>query len=351
MIIIGTLRLESNLFLAPLAGYTNLAFRLVIRRIGGSVLPTTDMVHARGILEKGEGSVILTKSCREDQPLRVQLFGANPDEVARAAEWLASEGVAAVDINMGCPAHKVLRSGAGSAIICDHDKAVEMAAKTVKTVKIPVTVKMRLGWDDKNISAPLLAARFEDVGVAAITIHGRTRAQGFSGSVNLDGIRQVVQAVKRIPVIGNGDITKPEHARQMMDYTGCAGVMIGRGALLNPWIFLATRAFLQGDTLPLKPLPAERVEYMNFHFRTMVEQFGEYQASRCFRKMGVWYAKSLPNGKAFHRSITMVESQSHYDEIVAGQLLPYLHLPEAEWPRGKCKDVSLPVPAGPNSMW
>lgn len=351
MITLGSLQLDSNLFLAPLAGYTNLAFRLVVRRIGGSALPTTDMVHARGLLERGEGSVILTRSSPEDRPLRVQLFSCSPDEVAAAAQLVESQGGDAIDINMGCPAPKVLRAGAGSAIVCDPDKAVEMASKTAKAVKIPVTVKMRLGWDDKHIIAPILAARFEDAGVAAVTIHGRTRAQGFSGRVDLDGIRQVVQAVKHIPIIGNGDITKPEHAKHMLEYTGCAGVMIGRGALLNPWIFRDTRALLAGGILPAKPTPREHVGYMNFHFHTMAEQFTEYHACRRFRKMGVWYAKSLPNGKMFHRYITKVESVAHYEQIVAEQLEPYLDLPESEWPKGIAKEVEVPVPSGPNSMW
>src|SRR5262245_50307243 len=202
----GLLELPSRFCLAPLAGYTNLALRLSVRELGGLGLATTDLVNARAILEGKAKTMELLATCPDDRPLAVQIFGANPDEMSRAAQWLEDYGVSSIDINMGCPVRKVVRSGGGSAMMCDATNTVALVERVVKSVRLPVTVKMRLGWDDQNLSAPLFARAFEDVGVAAITIHGRTREQGFGGHVKLDGIRHVVEAVTRIPVIGNGDV-------------------------------------------------------------------------------------------------------------------------------------------------
>src|SRR5229473_4069533 len=200
MIRIGALELRSNLFLSPLAGYTNLPFRLAVREIGGLDLATTDLVNARSLLENNPKALKLIQTCPADNPLAVQLFGSVPEEMRDAALQLESIGIASVDINMGCPVRKVCRVGGGSAMMTELDKTSSLVRGMVDAVKIPVTAKMRLGWDDQNITAPELARTLEDVGVAAIFVHGRTRAQGFGGTVNLSGIRAVVQAVKAIPV-------------------------------------------------------------------------------------------------------------------------------------------------------
>src|SRR5256885_10706572 len=226
---IGSLELKSNLFLSPLAGYTNLPFRLTLREIGGLDLATTDLVNARSLLEKNPKALKLIESSPADRPLAVQLFGSVPQEMRDAAIYLESLGISAVDINMGCPVRKVCRVGGGSAMMTELDKTAQLVSGMVKAVKIPITAKMRLGWDDQNITAPDLARTLEDVGIAAIFVHGRTREQGFGGRVNLAGIRAVAEAVKSIPVIGNGDITTPEAAKVMLDQTGAAGVSIGRG--------------------------------------------------------------------------------------------------------------------------
>src|SRR5579871_3531009 len=224
---IGSLELASNLFLSPLAGYTNLPFRLVVREIGGVGLCTTDLVNARSLLEKNPKALKLIETNAADSPLAVQLFGSVPEEMRDAAVYLESIGIASVDINMGCPVRKVCRVGGGSAMMTDLARTSALVKGMVEAVKIPVTAKMRLGWDDENLTAPDLAMALEDAGVSAIFVHGRTREQGFSGTVKLHGIRAVVQAVKTIPVIGNGDITTPEAANMMFDETGCAGVSIG----------------------------------------------------------------------------------------------------------------------------
>src|SRR6185503_1247583 len=209
MLALGKLQLKSNLFLSPLAGYTNLPFRLTIREIGGLDLATTDLVNARSLLEKNPKAFKLIETCPADRPLAVQLFGSVPEEMRDAAVHLESIGISSVDINMGCPVHKVCKVGGGSAMMTELDKTSALVKGMVDAVKIPVTAKMRLGWDDDNLTAPDLARTLEDVGVAAIFVHGRTREQGFAGTVKLHGIRKVVEAVRNIPVFGNGDISTP----------------------------------------------------------------------------------------------------------------------------------------------
>src|SRR6478609_2715697 len=206
---LGLLTLKSNLFLSPLAGYTNLPFRLAVREVGGVGLATTDLVNARSLLEKNPKALKLIETSPADRPLAVQLFGSVPEEMRDAALYLESIGTASVDINMGCPVRKVCRVGGGSAMMTELAKTAKLMRTMVDGVKIPVTAKMRLGWDEENLTAPDLARALEDTGVAALFVHGRTRAQGFSGTVNLAGIRSVAQAVKNIPVFGFGDATTP----------------------------------------------------------------------------------------------------------------------------------------------
>src|SRR6195952_2785909 len=226
----GHLKLATPLLLSPLAGYTNLPFRLVVRELGGVGLCTTDLVNARSLLEKREKAFKLIETRAEDSPRAVQLFGSVPEEMRDAAVFCESTGVASIDINMGCPVRKVVKVGGGSAMMTELSKTATLVKGMINAVKIPVTAKMRLGWDDQNITAPDLARALEDAGVAAIFVHGRTREQGFGGTVNIAGIRAVAQAVKHIPVIGNGDVTTPQAAKHMLEETGCAGVSVGRGA-------------------------------------------------------------------------------------------------------------------------
>src|SRR4026207_325370 len=244
---IGALELKSKLFLSPLAGYTNLPFRLTLRELGGLDLATTDLVNARSLIERNPKALKLIESCPADRPLAVQLFGSIQEEMRDAALYLQSIGISSVDINMGCPVRKICRVGGGSAMMTELGKTAGLVKCMVDALQIPVTAKMRLGWDDQNITAPDLARALEDVGVAAIFVHGRTREQGFAGTVNLAGIRKVVDAVKTIPVIGNGDIITPQAAKKMFDETGCAGVSIGRGAFYDPWVFNRTPEFLHNN--------------------------------------------------------------------------------------------------------
>jgi nifR3 family TIM-barrel protein len=365
---IGPLTVLSNLFLSPLAGYTNLPFRLVVRELGGLGLATTDLVNSRSLLERRDKALKLIETRPADHPLAVQLFGSAPEEMRDAASFLESLGVNSVDINMGCPVRKVCRVGGGSAMMTELDKTAKLVRGMVEAVRIPVTAKMRLGWDDQNITAPDLARALEDVGVAAIFVHGRTREQGFSGTVNLAGIRSVVAALKRIPVIGNGDITTPQAAKWMLDQTGCAGVSIGRGAFYNPWIFRNTRHYLEtGELLPEARFE-ERIQVLCRHLDLMIEVFGEEHGCRMFRKVAPWYAKRFGPANEFNKRVVQVASKAQFLELLAdylrwrhqfldenGELKPRFQ-PAAmvasfmEEP-GVARRQNIPVPKGPVEVW
>ena len=313
---IGSLTLSSNLFLSPLAGYTNLPFRLVLREIGGVGLCTTDLVNARSLLEKRAKAFKLIETRKEDSPLAVQLFGSVPEEMRDAALVAEARGAASVDINMGCPVKKVVKIGGGSAMMTELDKTAALVRGMVNAVKIPVTAKMRLGWDDDNLTAPDLARALEDAGVAAIFVHGRTREQGFGGTVNLAGIRKVVMAVKTIPVIGNGDIVTPPAAKKMLDETGCAGVSIGRGAFYDPWIFKRTRHLLETGELSPEENFSERVRVLCRHLDLMIEVFGEELGCRMFRKIAPWYAKRFGPCHEFNKHVVKVSTKAQFSEIL-----------------------------------
>ena len=385
---IGSLQLESNLFLSPLAGYTNLPFRLVVREVGGVGLCTTDLVNARSLLEKNPKAFKLIETRPADSPLAVQLFGSVPEEMRDAAIYLESLGVASIDINMGCPVKKVCKVGGGSAMMTELDKTSALVKKMVDAVKIPVTAKMRLGWDDENLTAPDLARTLEDVGVAAIFVHGRTREQGFGGTVNLAGIRKVVEAVKKIPVIGNGDIITPQAAKKMFEETGCAGVSIGRGAFYDPWIFKRTLEYpktgrdalprVQADQqvsptengeLPPEPAFSERTRIMCRHLDLMIEVFGEELGCRMFRKVAPWYAKRFGPCHEFNKRVVQVTTKAQFDEILEnyirwrrqfldghGELLPRFQQPPMVASFMRDEPVStqreqIPVPKGPVEVW
>ena len=233
----------------------------------------------------------LVETHADDRPLSVQIFGGTIDQLVAAAKWLEAHGYAGIDINMGCPMAKVNGQGGGARLLCDADSACRLVEQVVAAVSLPVTVKMRLGWDRDSISSPYLARRFEEVGIQAITIHGRTRQQGFQGTVDLDGIAATVAAVQQIPIIGNGDVRSPEDALQMQQVTGCDAVAIGRGAMLDPWIFRKLADLSQGQP-PREPTSDEQVNFLSRHFTLMTEQHGE-RSCTLFRKFAAWYGAKL----------------------------------------------------------
>jgi tRNA-dihydrouridine synthase B len=278
----------------------------------------------------------------------VQIYGANAGEMKEAARWLEAYGVSSVDINMGCPVHKVVRGGGGSAMMCDARGTVELVRTVVEAVRIPVTVKMRLGWDEHSLSAPFFAREFERVGVAAITIHGRTREQGFGGRVNLDGIRAVVEAVERIPILGNGDVRSIADAAHMLKVTGCAGLAIGRGALLNPWFFAQlSRWEATGDPGP-SPTYEQRLRFMDRHFHLLVEHRGERFACLTFRKVANWYCRVLRPGHDLQQRLMQIASVTDFEQIVAQIHDIITSRKEQHGPEG---ELSIPVPRGPIERW
>jgi nifR3 family TIM-barrel protein len=344
----GGLRLMSRWLLSPLAGFTNLPFRRIVRDIGGVGLATTDLVNARGLLANSAKTQELIATCPEDQPLSVQIFGSDPEQMMGAARFLEARGVASIDINMGCPVNKVTKTGSGASMMCRADETVRLVEQVVRSVAIPVTVKMRLGWDDKQITAPEFARAFEQVGVAAVAIHGRTRQQGFSGLVNRDGIRLVVEAVRTIPVIGNGDVRSIADAERMLRETGCHGVSIGRGALANPWIF---RQLVQWEETGTCDPPGnfnDKLTLLRRQFGYVIELRGPDRAIPFFRKMAHWYLKAMhvpPTLRNdFQQAKTLSAVDATLDEIAARgptvgsrfEQLPELH---------------IPVPSGPVEHW
>lgn len=368
---IGPIELSSPLFLSPLAGYTNLPMRLTVRELGGLGWATTDLVNARSLLERNPKALQLVQSAPADRPLAIQLFGAVPEEMRDAALVCEELGAASIDINMGCPVKKVVSIGGGSAMMTELDKTARLVRGMVEAVKIPVTAKMRLGWDEDNLTAPELARVLEGVGVAAVFVHGRTRAQGFSGTVNLTGIRAVVTAVRGIPVIGNGDVTTPEAAQRMFEETGCTGVSIGRGAFYDPWIFRRTDHLLRtGELLPEASFE-ERVRVMSRHLDLMIEVYGEEIGCRMFRKVAPWYAKRFGPSVEFKKRVIAITSRVEFLGALAdyrawrlqfcddqGNLLPrfepapmvasFMRAPGDPAVLGR---ECIPVPKGPVDVW
>lgn len=347
----GTIRLASRFTLAPLAGYTNLPFRLSIREIGGVGLCTTDLVNARAILEGIRKTMDLLATSPADRPLSVQIFGSKGREMAAAAQWLVERQLAdTIDINMGCPVRKVVQTGGGSSLMCDTTGGtVDLVRQVVEAVPVPVTVKMRLGWDADQLTAPYFAREFEKIGVAAVTIHGRTREQGFSGGVDHDGIRRVVEAVEKIPVFGNGDVRTIAQAEEMIRNTGCHGIAIGRGALANPWIFRQMQRWIETSDPGPRGSYQERVAFMRLHLRRLVEWKGEEQYGCVqFRKVATWYTKALRLPKAVQQRLVMLKNLSEFEEVMA----PFEDRgPPVGWSEWEAHHSEVSVPSGPISHW
>ena len=346
---IGNVPLASRFTMAPLAGYTNLPFRLSVREVGGVGLCTTDLVNCRAILMGSKKTLELLATAPEDLPLGIQIYGSDEHELVEGAKWVENYGATIIDINMGCPVRKIVKGGGGSAMMCDTTGAtINLVRKVVEAVKVPVTVKMRLGWDAEQLTAPFFAREFEKAGVAAITIHGRTRAQGFGGAVDHDGIRAVVEAVETIPVLGNGDVRTIRDADRMLRATGCAGIAVGRGALANPWFFRQLTHWMQTGRPGPRGTYTERVEFMRTHFKRMVEWRGDRMASVQFRKSAAWYCKALRTGKAVQQILVMLDSQATLN-AVADQLLD--RGPPPGWHEQDATDMNIHVPSGQVSYW
>lgn len=323
MLQIGPVRLSTPLLLAPMAGYCDLPFRILCRELGGVGMACTDLLNCHSILRGNKTALQLAATCPQDQPLCMQLYGNSEDPLPDAARWAVDHGAVIIDINMGCPVDKVAKKNGGSLLLCDVDSTVGLAERIVGALKgtsVPVTAKVRLGWDRKRIVAPQLAARLENVGIAAITVHGRTTDQFFKGNVDHLGIAQVVAAVKSIPVIGNGDITRPEDVTRMMQLTGCAGVMVARGAIRAPWLFRQAEILLRTGVAGPEPTHQEKIRIMLRHLDLLREHLGERDAVLCMNKRVSWYGKTMGSIKPLKESIRLARSSTEMEAALIDAL-------------------------------
>jgi nifR3 family TIM-barrel protein len=256
----------------------------------------------------------LAATCEADSPLCMQLYGGNVEPLCEAARWAEDRGAHVIDINMGCPVDKITKRDGGSKLLCDPDRTLRMVERIKASLRhTPLTAKLRLGWDDTCIVAPKMAAQLEQVGVSLITIHGRTTEMRFSGHARLDGIAEVVAAVKNIPVIGNGDVKTPEDALRMIRVTGCRGVMIGRGALSRPWIFRDTWSYLTTGIIPPPPSIEEKCQLMRDHFDHHTAYRGEHSAVREFRQRISWYAKEMHPCRQLRDEMRQINCRADFD--------------------------------------
>ena len=314
---IGNIELKNNILLAPMAGITDLPFRLICEKFEPGLV-TTEMVSSKALFYHDEKTKKLLSTKNDRRPVSMQIFGSDEESMRYGAKYV-SELADIVDINMGCPAPKVTKNGDGSSLLLDLEKAGKVIEVVVKNSSKPVTLKMRLGWDKGSIVAEELAKIAENLGVSMVTVHGRTRSEYYSGTADLEQIRKVKEAVK-IPVIANGDIVDEETAITMFEKTNCDGIMIGRGAIGNPWIFQKIKYYLKtGEKLPEVPLQ-EKFDIIKEHFLLEIEEKGEYTGVREFRKHMAYYTKGLPRSSGFRSKINLLETK----EEVLNSLNEYL---------------------------
>lgn len=303
---IGNLELENNLILAPMAGVTNRPFRTICKEIGNPGLVCTEMASSKAMFHNDQKTKRLLNTDGEKRPISYQIFGSDVETMAFSAKYV-SEFADIIDINMGCPAPKVVKNGDGSKLLLDLDNAEEIMKAVVQNSEVPVTLKIRKGWDKENIVAVEVAKIAEKAGISAITVHGRTRSEFYSGIADLDIIKKVKENVK-IPVIGNGDVIDEITAKKMFEYTGVDGIMIGRGSFGNPWIFRNIIYYLQNGEKLSEPTNQEKLEVIKKHIKLAVEEKGEI-AIKELRKHIAWYTKNMKNSSEFRNSINKIETE------------------------------------------
>ena len=315
---IGNIEIENCLALGPMAGVTDLPFRLLCKEMGCNML-YTEMVSAKAILYKNKNTKELLNIDKNEHPVGVQLFGSDPDIMAQIAAQVEEGECDFIDINMGCPVPKVVNNGEGSALLKQPKLVEEILTKMVKAVNKPVTVKIRKGFENGTVYAVEIAKIAESCGVSAIAVHGRTREQYYSGKADWDVIKDVKKAVK-IPVIGNGDIFSAEDAKAMKEYTGCDGLMVARGARGNPWIFREIKEYLENGNVIDKPTINDIREMIIRHAKMLVNYKGEYTGIREMRKHIAWYTAGLPHSAELRRMCNQIETMENLVETVNAKL-------------------------------
>lgn len=307
---IGNVPIQGKAILAPMAGVSDIAYRLLAKEHGASMV-CTEMVSAMGIKYKNERTHELLRMEAVEHPVSMQIFGSNPEAIALGAKVVADAGADIVDINMGCPVKKVVSSGDGSALMKTPDLAARVAEAAVKAVDVPVTVKMRIGWDDDHINVVDFAKRIESTGVAAVAVHGRTREQMYMGRADWSYIKAVKDSLS-IPVIGNGDVWTPEDALRMMQETGCDAVMIGRGAQGNPWIFERTNHYLMTGELRPEPTYLERLDMLLKHFELLCRYKGAALGVREIRTHAGWYMRGMPEAAYWRNRVNTIHTFENF---------------------------------------
>ena len=313
MLQIGSLTIQNGLIMAPMAGYTHLPFRLLIKRLGAGLV-MTEMVSAMGLVMGQKRTLEYLKTHPDEKPLGVQIFGADPEAMARASAIAAEAGADLVDINMGCPVKKVVKTGAGAALLRDLKKISAIVSAVRRACPLPLTVKIRTGWSPSEPRVSETARVIEDCGADAVTVHGRFASQGFSVPADWTWIARVREQVK-LPVIGNGDVVDPWGAVRMKTQTGCNGVMIGRGAIRNPWLFEQIIGLERGEALR-EPALAERKTMILEHFRLLSETFGEKKAALAMRGILLSYTKGLPHSSRFRAQVTKIKDSDALTQTV-----------------------------------
>jgi tRNA-dihydrouridine synthase B len=309
---IGDLQIAKPVFLAPMAGITDSVFRQLAREHGAGLV-YTELISAEGLVHGGAKTFRLMDFEQKERPIGVQLFGSRPEALARAAQLATEKRPDLIDLNFGCPSRKVVGKNGGAALLKDLTLIEKIVRAVVLATDLPVTVKIRSGWDENSIVAPEVAALCASYGVAAVAVHARTRQQGFSGRADWDVIRQVKQSVE-IPVIGNGDVRTPQDGRRMFRETGCDAIMVGRGALGNLWLFEGIADLLEGRALAPGPSVDERIALCLRHARELVAKKGKFSGVRQMRKHYGWYTKGFPEGARLRGSLVTLESLGEVEE-------------------------------------